>query len=1485
MNWTNFQTHDESPNKAFEALCNQLFNIWCKEVSEENYISFRVINGSGGDGGVEAYAVKESGKIAAVQAKWFPNSIQDSQINQIKNSITTALKVRPNIDEYIVCVPRDLASIKMVKGGKISQKTEQNRWDKLQEDTQCAYEGLKVVLWNESYLLELLQRESARGVKRYWFHNSELSLAIIKGSFTKQQQGWLHNRYTPNLHKSGKLKTSSMKFLGNAVERMETYEYTQKNMMHLEGLIDACVSYAKLVKSQDDNDEIMQMLSNTERAASELHIKLDEIGSSVYFEDSFSAMDYNLLSKLDLYELEIQLQNRKLLRETYFHIEDILKMIKAHNEYYSVYELKSQIENQFIRTTQVVIGDPGTGKTHGIVGLAEELYNYNTHIPVFIRAKDFSPNMTWFEIIKTVLGLSSQWSEEELWQAFEALSISRQNAMTTDAAALVIVPKIVICLDGLDESQPYDKWIERLREFDDITRRYPRIKLITTSRDYVFNHIQYGDKLLKGSIRLNANGDVPADKLFDDYIKYYEIDVSNVPWLKWALKTPLALKLFCDLNRGRKVIEMQRASVTITSLLQSKLGVMEVEFAQCIKSGSVKNEHIIHRVLKDYVNLFISNNEVAREDLLEQFSKTVGNDSYKICKELVEYLECEGFLQSYNIHPTSIFEVPKTIYSIGIQPYFDYLAAIYFLENSSLCKINDLSYASHQMLAIMLLEDKGILFSNSECTKDLSGDRLYELNLFALANVSKEKATDYRPFLLTEMKKNSESLINILNKVILKVSRIENHPLGASFLHEFLSEFDTVAGRDQFWSIPAYLTDQEDNTWYLQSELKIGKDYWTLECSDTYDGLPLVYAWVLTTSNNGVRKDCRKQLFNWGKACPEEFIKLLDYIYEVDDVQMKEDLMAVAMSVVMCLNDAPNVVASFSNWTYLNIFEGNKIVDNLSCAIRYYGRAIIERAFALGKVSEEILNASRPPYRLGNNLSINIDALKGTRMGGYGPIDYDLARYVLVDPIESRFFKETCYIYHEDEIYNHYTKEDIDVILNTEDEIEEDCLLQLDEIKSEIDQPYNSWYSSREEIANDSPGNLLNEYANTYSLQSLTSTQFILCAVYEKLLALGWNKEVFYGKPNGGKAGEILGLDIAILREHTKATHGSMSDIMQFAEKYTWIARNELYGFLADRLNYAASDEALSLLGDYGLIDDFPNPAQEFVQLDPDEIQEGNERIFVEDIPVDVKHENELESLKSWITEDLTPNYEKWLYPNELNGLIEKERLTLYGFHAEGNNLNGETLIWINSGLIKSEDLPILVNDARNKKSKLVNLLREPVNYHSSTETDCYITPTEITWFPWKNQLSLVDNVNTVYKGSFKEYEIFKSVEECVANYQEYGDVTYRLPSAKTREILGITYGDGYCYTDKNDEILCYSISTGERWKDSQSFLFADRNSLMKHLDDQGYTMFWTVRIMKQETTKSRELHKNFYLRNDKTMYIYHDGYTFNSTVIYEKVD
>ena len=83
MNWTNFQTYGMAPDKAFEVLCNQLFENWSKEEYKSDIASIRVVNGAGGDGGVESYATLKDGSIIGLQAKWFPTSMVSSQIAQL----------------------------------------------------------------------------------------------------------------------------------------------------------------------------------------------------------------------------------------------------------------------------------------------------------------------------------------------------------------------------------------------------------------------------------------------------------------------------------------------------------------------------------------------------------------------------------------------------------------------------------------------------------------------------------------------------------------------------------------------------------------------------------------------------------------------------------------------------------------------------------------------------------------------------------------------------------------------------------------------------------------------------------------------------------------------------------------------------------------------------------------------------------------------------------------------------------------------------------------------------------------------------------------------------------------------------------------------------------------------------------------------------------------------------------------------------------
>jgi len=112
MNWTKFLTYGDSVMNSFETLCTQLFERFLRREYGKQIVKFQVINGAGGDGGIEAYGELKTGEIIAVQAKWFRETISDSEIAQIKNSVDTAKKLRPQIKEYIICIPRDIGSLK-----------------------------------------------------------------------------------------------------------------------------------------------------------------------------------------------------------------------------------------------------------------------------------------------------------------------------------------------------------------------------------------------------------------------------------------------------------------------------------------------------------------------------------------------------------------------------------------------------------------------------------------------------------------------------------------------------------------------------------------------------------------------------------------------------------------------------------------------------------------------------------------------------------------------------------------------------------------------------------------------------------------------------------------------------------------------------------------------------------------------------------------------------------------------------------------------------------------------------------------------------------------------------------------------------------------------------------------------------------------------------------------------------------------------------
>lgn len=1183
MNWQSFQTHNEAPTHAFEVMCNQLFELWGRRTYDKEIDRVSFINGAGGDGGVEAYIELKNKDIIGVQAKWFPDNITDSRITQIKNSIETAMSVRPKIIRYIVCIPRDLASSKKGKNGTIVQDTEEQRWCNLKDKMNKVFPDVQLELWDETRLLQELQHSEAEGIQRYWFEKNEFASDIIKSSFERQKGGWLAVKYIPTLHCKGKIKDKINRFLGDT-------RVCHKYLSELDNLIN---TYKELI------DNIMQLI-DLENSIENTHINLEVLEENKQ-QAKYNWETLNLIREeyvneklIELEDLEEVIEHsfsslRNLLAEhehihdsCYAHVDDIIRTINKIIAINQTFSLKNLIERTNYNKV-IIEGEPGTGKTHGVANIVETLIE-TEHIPILIQAKNISLKDTWEDIIHSSLGLSSIWDRNSLWTALETMSYRKQNEYIrkNPKQDIVIIPKVVIFVDGIDECRPYDKWIERMREVDVICHEHPRIRFCFSCRSYVFSDLSFRDPLLCNKLILPSDGDCSVAKLFNNYMREYEIDISKVKWIKWVIKTPLALRLFCEIYQNKSIEAIDPACMTIANLIRAKIDNLDSEYREIYNPPLGKKDFVINKCLRLLEETLLNRNECTRDELIDKLDKEpiLGKISNK--DDLLCFLENNGLIQSYIVEKTNLIQPPSVYYSLGMQSIYDYIAATRVMDNIINLEGYNWSNISFntgvmQMLAVILLEDKNILiWKYRDSIKQIRAN-VFDLTCFALVNASAKRSNRYIDIVKEIMRKNATYLKVIINRILIYTTREDNNMLNAGLLHEYMMTFNKPAQRDLIWSLPPNLSEP----WSCYEQLNLENEEFQLNSDDAFDGVPLIYAWGLATTVNKDRVFFRKKLAGWAKDNPMEFYKLFNLAIETNDPQMQVELYGIAMTTCYASKNNREYVDNISRWIRKNVFADEKIQMIRNAAIRYYCRVIEECAYSIGLIDEKEVKKCCPPYKHGNEvLGLSIPAMKGTRMGGYGPINYDLARYVLCDPITNRLFSTSG-----------------------------------NKIDSNIQQ-------------------LLENHVRVYGVNSLNASQFIISAAYSYLCCSGWNE----------KEDEVLGLDRAIKGRYRQEDHGNMSQVMTIAEKYIWCAKHEIMGYLADRLKYDNYEHGKYLVDDYGLLENYPNPILELYQDDPDILRENTEWFIPEALfKADSINVDTWDDVEQLIQAAPAPIFEKWI--------------------------------------------------------------------------------------------------------------------------------------------------------------------------------------------------------------------------------------------------
>ncbi len=509
----------------------------------------------------------------------------------------------------------------------------------------------------------------------------------------------------------------------------------------------------------------------------------------------------------------------------------------------------------------IFLGNQGTGKTAGIVSEINLMLQGKTYLPILVQAKDYRKGDSWLSILTRTIGLSTTWSELELFQALENAALLR-NRYLNESCDIVVQPKCLICVDGIDEASSWSFWKERIEETQVYENIFSNVKFVFLSRPYVFPRY-YDLDYRECFYTLPSSGDVSVNELFDNYIAFYKIDLCGNYWIKGILRTPMSLKLFCDLYGNSRVGNLDKNSLVITRLFQKKIDSVEESYRK--QEKETKQQSMIKTVLVTVATLLTNKKEVTFEDILNESKEPIKSH----LEDLLFFIENEGFIYSHQICKDE-FSVPETVYSWGMQPAFDYLIGRKIYDVIKTGNNIDIEYTNgiYQMLSLIAIEEDEKLISEYSNIK-LEESVLFDLICYTLANTSAGIASKYRDYVKQLMQYSEAEFREIANNIIIPVSKVDNHPLGGNLLDEFLRSFDKPAQRDIWWSIPTYLRNNYNASWRTYSE--IDTSMIVLSDEEHYMGAPLILVWRLSSVDNDIRHDCRLKLTEWGMNNPKKY--------------------------------------------------------------------------------------------------------------------------------------------------------------------------------------------------------------------------------------------------------------------------------------------------------------------------------------------------------------------------------------------------------------------------------------------------------------------------------------------------------------------------------------------------------------------------------------------------------------------------------------
>ncbi len=978
VNWNNTRPLNGSQYAGFEELCTQLARL-------ETPDNAKFTRTGNPDAGVEGYCVLPSGDEWGWQAKYF-FSLGDSQLEQIDDSVKTALDKYPNLKRYYVCAPIDRANPRAPERTYAMDRWNQRvqkwvGWAR-QRNMQVEFEW-----WGASELVAKLSQPQQIGRLYYWFGNHGFD------------QGWFLKRLDEAICAAGPRYNPQHHVELDIAESFEDFARTVDSFNRIKSLAIEVRQRALYLRHPRSHDHQPLDIPALQPLLSEVDSVLDE----------FRALEFNPDG-----ELQIQPIQQVLARATGIANEARTIVAELRREYASQpdnsEERTQQQRNPYSRVTQdlsglereldsvkyslgqaagvtnndlmVLKGSAGTGKTHLMCDFARRRVDAGAPVVLLMGQRFTDPGDPWRQLLEQV-GMHGE-TPDTFVGALEAAAQSANS-------------RTLLMIDAVNEGWGRDIWLNHLAAFLSRIQQSQWIATILSVRS-IYERAIIPEHLGMRAASVTHFGfrrrEYEATRIF---FEHHGIEFHSTPILYPEFANPLYLKTICHVLQSTGQTRLPRGRQGITAVLHSFIDVTNEQLAGRLDYDP--KENLVSLVLQRLAVRFLEtgNNWLIREDAVQIANGVLPGREFS--RSLYRGMVDEGVLLEdlRGSRGSSVLE----IVSIAFERFADHVVADMVIQNhldrNSLSKMFEslptrwrrfgrrfLHLCGNGVAGFIDRSDALVNFAESYrfasqsviealCIQmpERTGRELVRITprfqgLWGIGEAFLESLVwrDLSSFseethvVLKELIAN-RSMYPEPKDTLITVSAIPEHPFNADFLDRRLRQ-DCMPDRDTWWSTYLHRTWGDEGPvdrlveWASNISPSEKVDEVVVDLAATTLG------WMLSTPNRFLRDRATKGLVALLTGRLASLDRLVNRFADVDDPYVVERIYAVAYGIAMRSNDATEV-GRVAQSVFRHVFADGTPPAHL--LLRDFARGVIERAAYLGAAGDLDLALVRPPYR------------------------------------------------------------------------------------------------------------------------------------------------------------------------------------------------------------------------------------------------------------------------------------------------------------------------------------------------------------------------------------------------------------------------------------------------------------------------------------------------------------------------------------------